>query len=106
MKDSSIENGTIAAIATAGSEGCISIVRLSGPDALNITEKITRSTKKPTEAAANTVLYGHIVGSDGIDIDEVLLLILLPQKPILAKTWSKYKDMAGEYPPHESCGDA
>ncbi|MDD4735228.1 MAG: tRNA uridine-5-carboxymethylaminomethyl(34) synthesis GTPase MnmE [Kiritimatiellae bacterium] len=74
------DSDTIAAIATAGSEGCISIVRLSGPDALNITEKISRSAKKPTGATPNTVLYAHIVGSDGKDIDEVLLLILRAPK--------------------------
>ncbi len=69
------DTDTIAAIAAAGSEGCICIVRLSGPNCFNIVETMTRSSEKVDQSPGNRIIYAHVVGVDGGDIDEVILLV-------------------------------
>jgi tRNA modification GTPase len=70
---------TIAAISTPVGQGGIGIVRLSGPDAVAITDRIFRSKKneKPSRAPSHKMLYGHIVDpADERLVDEVLLAIM------------------------------
>jgi tRNA modification GTPase len=70
---------TIAAIATPVGQGGIGIVRLSGPDAVAIADRIFRSKKneKPSRAASHKMLYGYIVDpADERVVDEVLLAIM------------------------------
>ena len=70
---------TITAIATPPGMGGIGIVRLSGPRALSIADRMFVSTKKkpPSTFASHTVHYGHVVhkGTEGV-IDEVLLTVM------------------------------
>lgn len=69
---------TIAAIATGMSNSGIGIIRMSGPEAISITDGIFVSARKNfklTEAATHTVHYGNIVYEDNI-IDEVLIIIM------------------------------
>ena len=68
------DTDTIAAIAAAGSEGCICIVRLSGPNCFHIVDTVTRSAENVTQSPGNRIIYAHVVGDDGGDIDEVILL--------------------------------
>lgn len=63
---------TIAAISTPAGAGGISIVRISGKDAMNIIKKILK-TKNISDFPSHTIKYGHIVGEDGKVIDEVLV---------------------------------
>lgn len=66
---------TIAAIATAPGEAGIAILRVSGPGAFHIADRVFAGTRKPSEAPANTVLYGQLVAAEtGAPIDEVILL--------------------------------
>ena len=68
---------TIAAISTAAGVGAISIIRLSGEEALKITNKVF--TKDLTTAASHTIHYGYI--KDGNEkIDEVLVSVMLAPK--------------------------
>lgn len=65
---------TIAAISTPLGEGGIGIVRLSGPAAVEIAGKIFRARRGEwTDAAGNSLIYGHIYDFDGAVVDEVLL---------------------------------
>lgn len=69
---------TIAAIATSTmSSGGISVIRLSGEDAVQIADKIFKSVKgiKLTDVASHTVHYGHIVSNERV-IDEVLVIVM------------------------------
>lgn len=72
-----MENKTIAAIATALSNSGISIIRISGDNAISITEKIfvSPSLKKLSEYESNTINYGHIV-DNGEVIDEVMVSVM------------------------------
>ena len=68
---------TIAAIATAMSDSGIGIIRISGPEAFLIADRVfKRKKQKPlSEEKANTVHYGFIC--DGEErLDEVLVIIM------------------------------
>ena len=70
---------TIAAISTSTmSSGGISIVRMSGKDAIETADKIfvSKNGKKLAEASSHTVHYGNIVDEDGNIIDEVLVIVM------------------------------
>lgn len=69
---------TIAAIATAMSNGGIGIIRISGDDSLAIISKIFKSKhadKKIEDVSSHTAHYGQIV-DDGRVIDECIVLIM------------------------------
>lgn len=68
---------TIVAISTSVGEGAISIIRLSGHDALNIASKVF--TKDLTKADSHTIHYGFIT-SNNEKIDEVLVSVMKAPK--------------------------
>ncbi len=70
-------NDTIAAISTALGEGAISIIRVSGKDAIKITNKI--STSDLTKKESHTINYGYIKDKKEV-IDEVLISIMKAPK--------------------------
>ena len=69
-------NDTICALATMAG-GAIGVIRVSGTDAIHITDKVFRgANRKPlNEYQANTVHYGEIVDADGNVVDDVLVSI-------------------------------
>ena len=69
---------TIAAISTALGVGAISIIRVSGPDAVKIVNKIFDG-KDLENVKSHTIHYGHIVENNE-NIDEVLVSIMLAPK--------------------------
>ncbi len=56
-------DGTIVAIATPLGEGGLGVVRLSGPDAVAIAEKIFRSKEKISTVPSHTIHHGWITNS-------------------------------------------
>ena len=64
---------TICAISTALGVGAISIIRISGPDAIEKTASLFDG-KDLTKVASHTIHYGHIINNKDI-IDEVLLIV-------------------------------
>jgi tRNA modification GTPase len=66
---------TIAAIATPLGEGGLAVLRISGPEARTIADKIFAGKEKPSTAPSHTLHFGKIV-RDGRTIDEVLLAVL------------------------------
>ena len=71
---------TIAAISTpVSSEGGIGIVRLSGPDAVDISDRIYSGAASLREASSHTVHYGHIYDDEKL-IDEVMVSVFLAPK--------------------------
>lgn len=69
---------TISAVATALGEGAIGIVRISGPEALAVGERLFKAASKKALGAypVNTLVYGHIVDFDGTVVDEVLAVYM------------------------------
>ena len=71
-------NDTIVAISTALGEGAISIIRVSGEDAISIVNNIFKG-KDLSKVASHTINYGHIIYKDEI-IDEVLVSVMKAPK--------------------------
>jgi len=81
MKESLFD--TIAAIATPIGEGAIGIVRLSGPEAIPIADRIfrARSGKPVASFETYTAHYGHVVDpATGEVVDEVLVSLFRAPK--------------------------
>lgn len=74
------EFDTIAAISTPPGEGAISIVRMSGEEAVSIAQKVF-SGKDLTQAKSHTINYGNIVDpKTHEEIDEVMVSLMLAPK--------------------------
>ena len=71
-------NDTIAAISTTLGVGAISIIRVSGNDAIKIVNKIFKG-KNLEKVETHTINYGNIVDKDEI-IDEVLVSVMKSPK--------------------------
>ncbi len=68
------ENATICALSTPRGKGGIAVIRVSGQDALEITQKVIKSNKKITEADGYTIVYGKAIFNN-TTIDECLVSI-------------------------------
>lgn len=68
---------TIAAIATASVNGGVSILRISGEDAVACAERILQfKHKKLSDCKSHTVNYGFVVNENFEKMDEVLVLLM------------------------------
>jgi tRNA modification GTPase len=68
---------TIAAISTPPGEGGIGIVRLSGPEAISIADRMFRGRRQVRQAPTHTVQHGHVTDPEGgEDIEEVLVTVM------------------------------
>ncbi|MGX7014266.1 tRNA uridine-5-carboxymethylaminomethyl(34) synthesis GTPase MnmE [Vagococcus silagei] len=76
------EFDTIAAISTPPGEGAISIVRLSGTDAVKIADNISNYQKKSLqEVETHTIHYGHVQDPETQQvIDEVMFAVMRAPK--------------------------
>ena len=71
------EADTIAAISTPVGEGGISIIRISGDDALKVAQRIYKG-KDLSKVASHTINYGHSVEPDTKqEVDEVMVSVML-----------------------------
>jgi len=70
-------NTTIAAISTAMSDAGIGIVRLSGPEAFDIADRVYRGKKgkRLSEQKTHTIHYGYVMDGECM-IDEVLVMLM------------------------------
>ncbi|EOL50936.1 tRNA uridine-5-carboxymethylaminomethyl(34) synthesis GTPase MnmE [Enterococcus caccae] len=82
MQQITLEFDTIAAISTPPGEGAISIVRLSGEQAITIADKVYRSgSKQLLEVPTHTIHYGHIFDpKDDSLLDEVMVSVMKAPK--------------------------
>ena len=64
---------TICAISTSSGIGAISIVRITGPEAIDIVDKVFSGTLKNKET--HTIHYGHVIDNGNV-IDEVLVMLM------------------------------
>lgn len=80
MSQTITEFDTIAAISTPPGEGAISIVRLSGEEALATAERVFKG-RDLTKVASHTINYGHIIEpSSGEEVDEVMVSVMKAPK--------------------------
>lgn len=73
-----LSTDTIAALATASGTGAIAVIRLSGPEAIEITNAVFKG-KNLSAQASHTVHYGHIHNKQTI-LDEVMVTLFRAPK--------------------------
>ena len=67
---------TICAPATVPGTGAISVIRVSGPEALSIADKVIRCGKgRLSDAAGYTIKFGTVSDASGVLLDEVLVSV-------------------------------
>jgi len=67
---------TIVAPATIPGTGALTIIRISGPEALSITDRVVSfSSGSASQAPGYTLKYGHIAKEDGSPLDDVVVSI-------------------------------
>jgi tRNA modification GTPase len=70
-----ISADTIAAISTPAGEGAIALVRISGPLAIAIADKIFRGKQEPSHFASHMQHLGELVTESGKLVDQVIMSI-------------------------------
>ena len=82
MAEITLEFDTIAAISTPPGEGAISIVRLSGDQAVQLADKVYQSgNKRLSEVPSHTIHYGHVVDPKSNQlVDEVMVSVMRAPK--------------------------
>ena len=72
---------TITSISTPMGEGAIVIVRLSGPQAIEIGDILYKGKKKLSEVETHTINYGHIIDPETNEtVEEVMVSVLRAPK--------------------------
>ncbi|MED1854015.1 tRNA uridine-5-carboxymethylaminomethyl(34) synthesis GTPase MnmE [Brevibacillus borstelensis] len=68
---------TIAAVATPMGEGGVAIIRVSGPEAIEVVDKIYRGKKTLSTVDSHTINYGHLRNPQTGDlVEEVLVSVM------------------------------
>ncbi|HDG5387496.1 TPA: tRNA uridine-5-carboxymethylaminomethyl(34) synthesis GTPase MnmE [Staphylococcus aureus] len=72
---------TITSISTPMGEGAIGIVRLSGPQAVEIADKLYKGKHLLNDVPSHTINYGHIIDPDSKEVvEEVMVSVLRAPK--------------------------
>ena len=68
---------TIAAVATPMGEGGIAVIRVSGPEAIEVVDNIYKGKRKLSTVDTHTIHYGHLVDPQTGDlVEEVLVSVM------------------------------
>ncbi|MDI6767453.1 MAG: tRNA uridine-5-carboxymethylaminomethyl(34) synthesis GTPase MnmE [Bacteroidota bacterium] len=70
-----IQDDTIAAIATPIGIGGLSVIRISGKEAIDLASKIFKGKKSLSEAKTSTAHFGIIINKEGYHVDEVIATV-------------------------------
>ena len=69
-------NDTIAAIGTPPGEGGLCVVRMSGPAAFAVADRVFGGASRPSECGTHTIHHGHVVDPRNRErVDEVLMSV-------------------------------
>lgn len=78
---SNMDLDTITSISTPMGEGAIGIVRLSGPQAVEIADKLYKGKHLLKDVPSHTINYGHIIDPDTKEVvEEVMVSVLRAPK--------------------------
>ena len=89
---------TIAAIATPDAPGGISVIRISGEDALKTAGKVFKSVsgKTPEGMEGYTCAYGHVI-ENGVNIDDAVLTVFRSPKSYTGEDIAEISCHGGRY---------
>lgn len=81
------QTDTIAAIATPPGVGGIGVIRVSGPHALALADKVFRTPSGASlcDAPSHTIHYGHIVEQTGNVVDEAMAAVMRAPRTFTAE---------------------
>jgi tRNA modification GTPase len=65
---------TIAAISSAAGEGAIALIRVSGPDAIGIADRVYRGRQKPSDFGSHVQHFGELIDGERL-VDQVMLAV-------------------------------
>ncbi len=68
-------NDTIAALATPPGVSALGVIRISGPEALEVVDRCFRGRQCPRTMKGYRAAYGHVMDSSGNPIDEVVIVV-------------------------------
>lgn len=72
-----MQQDTIAAIATPPGEAGIAVIRISGPEAIAVVDRLYQGKNRLKDVDSHTIHYGYIVDpSSGERLDEVLVTVM------------------------------
>ena len=93
-----MEQQTIAAISTPLGVGGMGVVRISGPQALDVAEKVARlaAGRKLKDLAGYTCAFGHVVDAQG-EIDEVVATVFRAPKSYTGEDVVEFSIHGGPY---------
>ena len=93
-----MEKDTIAAISTGMTSSGIGIVRISGPEAFAVADRMYRakSEKRLSEMPTHTIQYGFIADGDEV-IDEVLVMLMRAPRSFTAEDTVEINCHGGVY---------
>ena len=69
-------NDTIAAVATPPGLSALAVVRLTGPSAVEIADRVFRGRRALADAPPRTLVYGRAIDAEGGFLDEVTAAVL------------------------------
>jgi tRNA modification GTPase len=72
-----MELDTIAAIATPMGEGGIGIIRVSGPESVEVVDKLYKGKEKLSTVDSHTIHYGHLIDPQSGDIQEEAMVTVM-----------------------------
>ena len=77
-------SSTIAAISTPLAPGGIGVIRISGPDAQKIADKVfvSASQKRISSLKGYSALFGSVIDSSGTKIDDAIALNFIAPKSL------------------------
>lgn len=100
-----MEFDTIAAISTPLGEGGIAVIRVSGPQAIEIADRVFRGKQKLTEAESHTIHYGHLIQPEKEEIvDEVLVSVMLAPRTFTRENVVEVNCHGGIVPANRTLG--
>jgi tRNA modification GTPase len=88
---------TISAIATPNAVGGISVIRVSGENAIPVAESIFKGTKQPTKMDGYTCAYGNIYDDDNNLLDDVVLTVFRSPKSYTGEDVVEISCHGGKY---------
>lgn len=88
---------TISAIATPNAVGGLSVIRISGENAISVADSIFKGAKKPTNMEGYTCAYGNIYDNDNQLLDDVVLSVFRKPKSYTGEDVVEISCHGGKY---------
>lgn len=90
-------NDTITAISTPVGSGGIAVVRVSGPEAIQLSDRVFRGRRALGECASHTAHFGRLVSESGALLDEVVATLFRAPNSYTGEDTVEFSCHGGQY---------